>query len=182
MSADWPWPAPDDDGGARHLAPGLPLPDVPLPATDGASVSLAGLPGRWVVFFYPWTGRPGLPNPPQWDDIRGAHGSTPEAEGFRDHYETFQSLGFGVLGVSGQTTADQQEFAERMRLPFPLLSDAAGALRQALGMPAFETGGVTYLRRLTLVIGGGAIERVVYPVHPPHTHAGDLLSALSQRD
>lgn len=177
----WPWPAPDDDGGVRHLTARLALPDVSLPATDGRALSLAHLSARWIVFVYPWTGRPGLSNPPHWDDIRGAHGSTPEAEGFRDHYEAYRAMGLDVIGVSGQTTADQQEFAERMRLPFPLLSDAAGALRRALGLPTFETGGVLYLRRLTLVIENGRIERVVYPVHPPHTHAGDLLVELARR-
>lgn len=181
MSAPWPYPAPEDDGAARHLVASLELPDSPLPATDGTSISLRQLVGRWVVFIYPWTGRRDLPNPPRWDDIAGAHGSTPEAEGFRDAYDIYRHMGFGVLGLSGQQTADQQEFAERMRLPFALLSDAEGTLRDALRLPAFETGGVTYLKRLTLVIRDGVIERVVYPVHPPHTHAGDLLAALPSR-
>lgn len=179
MTGAWPHPAPDDDGGARHLAPGVRVPDAPVIATDGRSVSLARLPGRWIVFVYPWTGRPGVPNPPRWDDIPGAHGSTPEAEGFRDFYAAFRAAGFDVLGVSGQPTADQTEFAQRVRLPFPVLSDAAGALRAALDLPTFETGGTVYLKRLTLVLRDGAIERTVYPVHPPHTHARDLLSALT---
>jgi peroxiredoxin len=137
------------------------------------------MPGRWVVFIYPWTGRPGLPNPPRWDDIAGAHGSTPEAEGFRDAYESFRATGFDVLGLSGQLTADQQEFAARMRLPFPILSDAGHALSAALRLPTFDTGGVVYLKRLTVVVHDGQIERVIYPVHPPHTHAQQLLSLLS---
>jgi peroxiredoxin len=180
MSApDWPWPAPDDDGAARHLVSGLAIPDTPLPSTAGRNISLASLAGRWIVFIYPWTGRPGLANPPGWDDINGAHGSTPEAEGFRDAYDAYRDAGFDVFGISGQSTADQREFAERMRLPFPLLSDEAGTLRNALSLPAFETGGVLYLRRLTLVLRDGSIERLVYPVHPPHTHACDLLAALA---
>jgi peroxiredoxin len=181
MTAPWPYPAPDGDEGARHLAAGLALPSLPLPATDGTAVDLAQLGGRTVLFVYPWTGRPGLPNPPHWDDIKGAHGSTPEAEGFRDRWQDFRSAGFGVLGLSGQTTADQQEFAARVGLPFPLLSDASGALREALRLPVFETGGVTYLKRLTLVLRDGRIERTIYPVHPPHTHAGDLLAVLDVR-
>lgn len=181
MTAPWPYPAPDDDDGARHLVAGLALPSLPLPATDGTAVDLARLSGRTILFVYPWTGRPGLPNPPRWDEIKGAHGSTPEAEGFRDHWLAFRAAGFGVLGLSGQTTADQQEFAARMGLPFPVLSDASGALREALRLPAFETGGVTYLKRLTLVLRDGKIDRAVYPVHPPHTHAGDLLAVLGLR-
>jgi peroxiredoxin len=178
MSAPWPHPAPRADGAAAHLVSGVALPEVSLPATSGGTVRLANLPGRWVVFVYPWTGRPGLSNPPGLDDIPGAHGSTPEAEGFRDHYETYRSAGFDILGVSGQATADQQEFASRLALPFQLLSDASGALRDAMRLPTFETGGMTYLKRLTIIARDGRIEKAVYPVHPPHTHAVALLAAL----
>jgi len=178
-AAAWPWLAPEDDGAAAHLVAGLAIPDVTLPSTDGPAISLARLAGQWIVFLYPWTGRPGLPNPPHWDDIPGAHGSTPEAEGFRDLYAAVREIGFDVLGVSGQDTAHQQELAGRARLPFPLLSDAEGALRDALALPTFETGGVTYLKRLTLILRDGRIERALYPVHPPHTHAAVLLAALA---
>lgn len=181
MTIEWPYPAPEDDGAARHLVAGLGAPDTLLPATIGEPVSLARLEGAWVVFIYPWTGRPGLSNPPNWDDIKGAHGSTPEAEGFRDRYQAFRAAGYDVLGVSGQATADQHEFAGRIGLPFPLLSDAEGALRTPLRLPVFETGGIVYLKRLTLVLRDGKIERTIYPVHPPHTHAGDLLATLPQR-
>ena len=67
-----------------NLKPGVALPRVSLPATTGAEFCLAEVPGRSVLIIYPWTGRPGHPNPPNWDDIPGAHGSTPELEGFRD--------------------------------------------------------------------------------------------------
>jgi peroxiredoxin len=177
--SDWPYPAPENDGGARHLVPGLKLPDIPLPSTAGGTRSLARLVGRWIVFIYPWTGRPGLPNPPHWDDIKGAHGSTPEAEGFRDTYERLRAAGVDVLGLSGQQAADQQEFAARMRLPFAILSDNAGTLRHALRLPTFETGGIVYLKRLTLIVYDGQVERAVYPVYPPHAHARELLAAIT---
>lgn len=177
MTVPWPWPEPEDDGAARHLAGAL-LPEIVLDATNGRPVDLARWKGRAIVFVYPWTGRPGLPNPPGWDEIPGAHGSTPEAEGFRESYAAFQAKGIDILGLSGQTASEQQEFAARCRLPFPLLSDHDGKLRAALRLPVFETAGVVYLKRLTLVIRAGAIERIVYPVHPPHTHARDLLSTF----
>ena len=72
---------PGESAGARHLKRGRRMPDLALPTTAGRSVNFAELSGRAVVFCYPWTGRPGQPNPPSWDDIPGAHGSTPEAEG-----------------------------------------------------------------------------------------------------
>ena len=90
-ASDWPWPAPNDDGAADHLEPGTRLPDLELDATPGEPVNLARRPGRAVVFVYPWTGRAGLANPPDWDDIPGAHGSTPQTEGFARAYDEFRA-------------------------------------------------------------------------------------------
>src|SRR5262245_44449323 len=171
-----------DDGAARHLRRGRRLPELPLPATSGGTVNLAGLPGRVILYCYPWTGRPGLPNPEGWDDIPGAHGSTPETEGFRDLYAGFRQVGAEVFGLSTQTTAYQREMAERLRLPFAILSDASFALQRALALPTFATGGVTYLKRLTLALKGGAIERIYYPVHPPAAHAREVCAWLGMID
>lgn len=173
-----PIPAPADDGAAAHLTAGTAMPDVALTATTGDAVSLAGIAGRAVVFVYPWTGRPGVANPPGWDDIPGAHGSTPEAEGFRDCHASFVAHRTCVFGLSAQATDWQQELAARLGLPFPLLSDDGYRLADALRLPSFETGGVRYLKRLTLVIDHGRLVRTVYPVHPPPTHAAQLLTEL----
>ncbi|MFA5949794.1 MAG: peroxiredoxin [Hyphomicrobium sp.] len=178
MTSVWPYPAYDDDGQANHLVPGLAVPAVTLTSTLGGRVNLGTRKGRAVLFVYPWTGRPGLPNPPQWDEIPGAHGSTPEAEGFRDLYASFQDAGHEIFGLSGQGETHQREFAIRVGLPFALLSDEAQEFGRALALPAFATGGVTYLKRLTLLLRDGVIERAIYPVHPPHTHAASLLASL----
>jgi hypothetical protein len=77
-----PFPQPIDDGGADHLKVGMVLTPIPLWTTTGSEVCLATHPGRSVIAIYPWTGRPGHPNPPDWDVIPGAHGSTPELDGF----------------------------------------------------------------------------------------------------
>lgn len=179
---DWPWPQPTDDGAALHLLPGTRLPDVALPATRGAPVNLARYQERAIVFVYPFTGTPGEANPPRWDDIAGAHGSTPEAEGFRDHAAQFELRGYEIFGLSTQTSAAQRAFATRVGLPFLLLSDSAFAFADALDLPRFETGGVAYLKRLTLVVRNGVIYRCIYPVHPPHTHAQTLLAELGMAD
>jgi peroxiredoxin len=172
-------PVLEDGGAARHLVSGLALPDIDLPSTQGGSISLARAVGRNVFYVYPWTGRPGLPDPPNWDDIPGAHGSTPEAQGFRDLHEAFRAAGVGVFGISGQDTAYQQEFSERCALPFALLSDAGGLLRSALSLPTFETGGILFLKRLTLIVRDGKIASLVYPVNDPAGHAADLIALLA---
>ena len=171
-------PALLDDGAARHLQRGRRMPDIVLPTTAGGSVSFAKLSGRVVVYCYPWTGQPGQPNPPDWDDIPGAHGSTPEAEGFRDLHAGFRQLGVAVYGLSTQPTSYQQELVRRLALPFALASDADFAFAHALALPTFMTGGVTYLKRLTLGLKDGRIDRVYYPVPLPAAHAREVCAWL----
>jgi peroxiredoxin len=171
-------PEPVDDGGADHL-PGLRLPSQELPATDGSTVDLSALPGRTVVYAYPWTGRPGQPLLAEdWDMIPGARGCTPETCGFRDHHAELAELGAGVFGLSTQDTDYQRELVERLGLPFSILSDADLALTNALRLPTFEVAGRTLLKRLTLLVGDGGIEHVWYPVFPPDRHAGEVVTWL----
>jgi peroxiredoxin len=168
-------PQATDNGDAFHLTPGTNVPAVALPATDGTAVNLAALRGRSLVAVYPWTGRPGHPNPPDWDLIPGAHGSTPELEGFRDRHADFAQADLRPFGLSRQDTAYQRELVARLGLPFPVLSDEAGAFGAALTLPTFATGGTIYLKRLTLLIADGRIERVFYPVTDPAGHAAEIL-------
>jgi len=173
-------PAPIDDGAADHLA-GAALPaGLALPATDGSLVELAALAGRTVVYAYPWTGRPGQPLLAEdWDLIPGARGCTPETCGLRDHHADLLDAGAaGVLGLSTQDTDYQRELADRLALPFTILSDAELALTTALGLPTFEVACRTLLKRLTLLVADGAIERVWYPVFPPDGHAAEVLAWL----
>jgi peroxiredoxin len=167
-----------DDGAARHLKRGQRMPDLDLPTTAGRSVNFAKVEGTAIVYCYPWTGRLGLPNPPDWDNIPGAHGSTPEAEGFRDLHAGFRHVGAAVYGLSTQVTDYQRELVGRLSLPFELVSDEHFALQRALALPTFATGGVTYLARLTLAVSDGRIERVYYPVLRPAAHAREVCAWL----
>jgi peroxiredoxin len=171
-------PAPVDDGAADHLI-AVVLPDVTLPATDGRSVRLTELgPGRTVIYAYPMTGTPGVDPPDGWDEIPGARGCTPESCGFRDHNAELDRAGAAVLGLSTQPTDVQREAAERLGLPFALLSDADLELPRALGLPAMVVEGTTMIRRLTLVVRDGRIEHVFHPVFPPDTHAVEVVAWL----
>ena len=171
-------PAPVDDGACAHL-PGLRLPDVRLPSTRGDAVDLGRLPDPTsVLFFYPMTGRPGVALPENWDAIPGARGCTPQNCTFRDHHSAFTALGAGVYGVSTQTNAYQVEMAERLHLSYPVLSDADFAVTDALRLPTFEADGMRLVRRLTLVVRGGVIAHVFYPVFPPDRSAEPVLDWL----
>ena len=175
-------PPPTDDGAARHLT-GVRLPSLPLPATDGTTVDLAQLPGLVVVYAYPRTGIPGIENPAGWDLIPGARGCTPQSCSFRDHFAELKALGVKHLfGLSVQDTAYQREVVDRLHLPFSILSDQHLELTRALRLPILETGGMTLLKRLTLVVNDRRIEHVFYPVFPPDRNASEVLAWLAARN
>ena len=171
-------PLPQDDGAARHLS-GRRLPSLALAATDGSRVDLSTLAGRVVVYIYPRTGVPGQPNPDGWDAIPGARGCTPQSCSFRDHFAELKALGIARLfGLSTQDTDYQREAAERLHLPFPILSDQNLALTRTLALPTFEAAGMTLLKRMALVIENGVIVKVFYPVFPPDQNAAEVIAWL----
>ena len=175
-------PIPLDDGGSDHLR-GLTLPAVTLAATDGSGVDLGALYGLNVLYFYPRTGRPDEPLPEGWDMVPGARGCTPQSCAFRDHFADLQALGVKrVYGVSTQTSAYQAEAAERLHLPFPLLSDEQRRVADALKLPMMEVAGMILNRRLTVIVEAGRIVKVFYPIFPPDRNAGDVIAALRLRD
>jgi peroxiredoxin len=170
-------PRPVDDGACAHL-PGLTIPHLVLPSTQGGTVDVGALPGRTVLYVYPMTGVPGRPLPDGWDAIPGARGCTPQACTFRDNAQAFAALGANLLGLSTQTIEEQREFATRMHLPYALLSDAELTLTQALRLPTFVADGLARIRRLTLVLERNRIEHVFYPVFPPDRSVEPVLDWL----
>ena len=173
-------PEPKDDGACDHL-PGMKLPSVSLTSTSGDHIDLSALAGTTVVYCYPLTGRPDRKLPQGWDEIPGARGCTPQSCAFRDHHTELKDLGSRVFGLSAQDSAYQREAAERLHLPFLLLSDENLEFARALELPTFEAEGMTLIKRLTLVVEGGEILKVFYPVFPPGRNAEDVLSWLSER-
>lgn len=175
-------PIPDDDGAADHL-PGLTLPALTLPTSDGGMVDLGDLgPGRTVIYLYPLTGRPGSDLPTGWDSIPGARGCTTEACDFRDHHDDLRNEGVNaVYGLSSQDVGYQAEVVDRLRLPFMMLSDERFQLADALNLSTFQAPGQDRLySRLTLIIRDGRIEHIFYPIFPPNTHAQQVLAWLTQ--
>jgi peroxiredoxin len=173
-------PVPEDDGGADHLT-GAPIPALVLESSQGP-VDLADLCAeRAVVYVYPRSGRPDEPLLPGWNEIPGARGCTPQSCGFRDHAAALAALGARVAGVSAQPLEAQLEFAERNRMPFPVLSDERLELKAALGLPTFVTSGLELYKRLALVAEAGRIAKVFYPVFPPDRNAADVLAWLEGR-
>ena len=166
-------PVPEDDGAADHLT-GLVLPDLTLDSSAGP----VNVRDFAVLYVYPRSGKPGVPLLPGWDETPGARGCTPQSCAFRDLYP---DLGVPVAGLSAQPLDDQVEFAERNRMPFPVIADPERRLGAALGLPTFEIAGLTLYKRITLVSEDARIVKVFYPVFPPDENAGDVLRWLRSR-
>ena len=111
--------------------------------------------------------------------IPGARGCTPQSYSFRDHAGELTALGVKQLfGLSTQDTAYQREAAERLHLPFPVLSDENLALTKALKLPTFVADGMTLLKRMAWVVDDGKITEVFYPVFPPDKNAEEVIAWL----
>ena len=166
-------PVPEDDGAADHVA-GMELPDLLLDSSQGP----VNVRDFTVIYVYPRSGRPDQPLLPGWNETPGARGCTPQSCAFRDLHP---ELGVPVAGLSAQTLGDQLEFAERNRMPFPVIADPERKLGAALGLPTFDIAGLTLYKRITLVAQDARIVKVFYPVFPPDANAADVLAWLSSR-
>ena len=148
---------------AVALQVGDPAPDFALPSSAGATISLQHYRGQTVIlYFYPQDDTPGC---------------TREACDFRDQQPALQAHGVVVLGVSADAVASHQQFQQKYRLPFTLLSDADGTVARRYGV--WNDAG--YARRATFVIGpDGRLQRIMPKVQVAG-HVADLLGALAPR-
>jgi peroxiredoxin len=76
-------------------------------------------------------------------------------------------------------TRRTSETAERLHLPFPLLSDEQLEFARALRLPTFQVGRTTLLKRCTLVVDDGRVAHVFYPVFPPDRNADRVIAWLT---
>lgn len=172
-------PIPVDDGACVHLL-GMRIPSISLRSTSWQITDLSKLTKRTVLYCYPRTGRPDREVPQGWNEISGARGCTPQSCAFKDSYQELKDLGVTVYGLSTQDTAYQLEAVERLHLPFELLSDEKLDFAIALSLPIFEIESMKLIKRLTLIINKGQIEKVFYPVFPPDKNAEEVIAWLSK--
>ncbi len=172
-------PVPVDDGACAHL-PGARLASVQLVSTRARRVDLSTIASLVVIYAYPRTGVPDRDPPAGWDLIPGARGCTPQSCAYRDHFAELRAYGACVYGLATNPPDYQREAAERLHLPFELLSDEHFALTEAMRLPTFDIAGMRLLRRFTLIARDGVIERVHYPVFPTDGDAAKVLEYLSR--
>ena len=157
---------------------GKAVPAVSLISSEGIRVDLSALKGVTVIACYPFTGRTGHDNPPGWDQIPRAHGSTPQLLSFSSSSREFDRLGAKIYGLSFQKCDWQVEFAQRNALHFPLLSDHEHRFASALKLPTLRAGDELYLARATLIIESGTIISFTYPIDDPAAQAAAVLDSL----
>ncbi|WP_255351281.1 glutaredoxin 3 [Pantoea sp. RIT-PI-b] len=151
-----------------------------LRSTSGELIDLSALEGRIVVYAYPMTAVPGIALPSGWDEIPGARGCSPQNLSFQAEKDVFAALGVTILGLSTQTTEYQQEMTGRLGLSVPVLSDSDFKFADALHLPTMTIEGMRLLKRLTLIINKGTIEKVFYPVFPADQAAAQVIEWLNK--
>ena len=142
-------------------------PDFTLSDKDGNPVTLSSLRGRKVVlYFYPKDNTPGC---------------TRQACAFAGAYAEFEKRGITVIGISKDSVASHQKFAEKYNLPFILLSDPDRIAIEAYGVwqekkMAGKVGmGVV---RTTFIIDEDGVITAVMPKVKPDTNAQEILAML----
>lgn len=177
------FPVPEDDGAADGLVDRS-LPEIRFASALDDDIDLRSASrGTLVLYVYPRTGVPGQPLPSGWDEIPGARGCSVENCAFRDHESEIRDLGATVMGLSSQPPEEQREFAERERIPYPLLNDSQLVLARELGLPTFDVAGMRLYKRLTLVVENRRIIKVFLsgvPARHPRRR-GDELAAHAGR-
>lgn len=136
-------------------------PDFSATAHDGRKIVLSKLRGRPVVlYFYPKDDTPGC---------------TKEACEFRDSWGALQKAGVAVFGISTQSNKSHQAFAEKYKLPFPLLPDETGEIAAKYHVPVVDG----KARRITYLLDAtGRIKHAWANVNPVG-HAADILAHVA---
>ena len=149
------------------LTVGTKAPDFTLPDKDGTPVSLADFIGKRVVlYFYPRDNTPGC---------------TRQACAFAGAYEEFRRRDVAVIGISKDSTASHQKFAEKYNLPFVLLSDPDRQAIEAYGVwqEKKQYGKVSMgVVRTTFLIDEAGNVAAVMPKVKPDTNAAEILAML----
>ena len=149
------------------LEAGMKAPAFTLPDKEGNLVSLSDFAGKRVVlYFYPNDNTPGC---------------TRQACPFAAAYEEFKTLEAVVIGISRDSAASHQKFADKHGLPFILLSDPELTAIQAYGVwqekKLYGKVSMGVVRTTFVIDGHGVIEKVM-PKVKPDTNAEEVLSYL----
>jgi peroxiredoxin len=173
-------PVPTDDGACNHLS-GAKLPNIALKNAKGVSKRLHAFSKKFQVFyFYPMTGKPNTPLPPNWNNIAGARGCTPQLLSFTRENLELTKYNAEAIGISSQKEENLAEAGARLGITGELLSDENLLLTKSLSLPTFEIEKNIYIKRITLIVKDTIIEKCFYPIFPPDKHIFEVLNWLKK--
>ncbi|MFD9306365.1 winged helix-turn-helix transcriptional regulator [Streptomyces sp. NPDC060048] len=162
-----------------HALRGTQVPELLLPDRFGELRDPVADTPFTVLYCFPGAYARAGSYPPGWGAIPGARGCTLESCTYRDQLAQFTAAGAAVHGISTQRPDEQREFAEAEGLRFPLLSDAELGLVAALRLPTFRAGGVSRLKRLTLVVDRDrTVREVLYPIRDIEASVASALATV----
>ena len=116
-----------------------------------------------VLYFYPKDNTPGC---------------TAQACSFRDQYEDFKDLGAEVVGISSDSSASHEKFAQRYNLPFTLLSDNDKKIRKLFGVKPDLFGLIP--GRVTYVADQNGIIQLVFDSMNATSHIPKALETIKK--
>ena len=149
------------------LEVGTKAPEFVLQDKDGNEVALSSFLGKKVVlYFYPRDNTPGC---------------TRQACAFASAYDEFKTKDIVVIGISKDSVASHQKFAEKYNLPFILLSDPERTAIEAFGVwqekKMYGKVSMGVVRSTFIIDENGIIEKVM-PKAKPDTNAAEILEYL----
>jgi thioredoxin-dependent peroxiredoxin len=148
---------------AQTPAVGAAAPEFSLPDQQSKQRKLTDFRGKWLVlYFYPKDDTPGC---------------TTEACSFRDGQAQISALGAQVVGVSIDDSSSHSAFAEKHKLPFPLLADTDGSVAKRYGALS-DWKVMKFAKRQTFLIDPQGIVRKTYLDVDADTHAVQVLADL----
>lgn len=153
------------------LAEGLKAPDFTLVDKDGNSVSLSDFLGKKVVlYFYPKDNTPGC---------------TRQACAFAAAYDQFKNNQTVVIGISKDSVASHQRFAQKYNLPFLLLADPELQAIKAYDVwkekKLYGKVSMGVVRTTYIINEEGRILKAM-PKVKPDTNASEILEYLKEVD
>lgn len=149
----------------NFIGEGDTAPAVRLPNQDGTTIDLASLRGTngIVLYFYPKDDTPGC---------------TAEALDFDAKKSEIESLGAKIYGVSLDAVGSHEEFADKHKLRFDILSDEQQSVTKAFGVLTETAAGVPIAARTTFIIGTDGIIKKVYRDVNVVSHGSEVVAAL----